>query len=113
MRTLISDVLLLAGAAWSVLAAIGMLKFVDVFGRLHAGTKATTLGLALVLAGAALRLEGGDAAKLVLAGLLVFLTAPVGAHLVGRAAHHTRHVRPFRIDTVDELADADRPGQPG
>lgn len=101
----VSDVLLLLGGAWSVLAAIGVLKFDDVFSRLHAGTKATTLGLWLVIVGAASRLGGGDAIKLVLVGLLVFLTAPVGAHLIGRAVHRSPGSATVRIDTVDELGD--------
>lgn len=102
-----SDVLLLLGAAWSVLAAVGILKFDDVFSRLHAGTKATTLGLWLVIGGAVLRLDTGEAIKLVLVGLLVFLTAPVGAHLIGRAVHRAPGRAHVRIDTVDELGDVE------
>lgn len=103
----VSDLLLLAGTAWSVLAGLGMLKFDDVLSRLHAGTKATTLGLWLVISGATLRLGAGEAAKLVLVGLLVFLTAPVGAHLIGRAVHRAPGGAHIRIDTVDELRDVD------
>jgi multicomponent Na+:H+ antiporter subunit G len=99
----VSDLLIVAGSAWCVLAAAGILRFDDIYARLHAGTKATTLGLALVVVGAALRLDPGTAAKLVLAGLLAFLTAPVGAHLVGRAVHQVPGATKIRIDTIDEL----------
>lgn len=101
----VGDLLLLAGASWCVLAALGVLKFRDVFARLHAGTKSTTLGLLLVLAGSATHLGAADAAKLALAGLLVLLTAPVGAHLVGRAARLHPGPEGMRIDVRDELAD--------
>ncbi len=103
----VSGVLMVAGAAWALVAAIGVMRFDDVYNRMHAATKAPTLGLVLVLAGAALRLGGGDALKVALVGVLVFLTAPVGAHLIGRAVHRSPGDVRIRIDTVDELADAE------
>ena len=103
------NVLLVLGAAWTLLAAVGVLRFGDVYARMHAATKATTLGLALALGGAAVHLEGADAAKLALVGVLVFLTAPAGAHLVGRAAHRSPGRVDIRIDTVDELRNAEDP----
>jgi len=103
----LGEVLLLLGAAWTVLAAVGVLRFDDVYARMHAATKSTTLGLWLVLGGAAAQLAGEDAAKLALVGVLVFLTAPAGAHLVGRAVHRSPGDVPIRIDTVDELRDTD------
>ena len=103
----VSDVLLVAGAAWSLLGAFGVLKLDDVFSRMQAGTKAATLGVLLVVAGAAIRSDVGTSAKLVLVLVLVYLTVPVGAHLVGRAVYHHRGEARIRIDTVDELADSD------
>jgi multicomponent Na+:H+ antiporter subunit G len=97
------DVLLVVGATWAVIAAVGVLRFDDVFSRMHAATKAPTLALLLVLAGAAMHLGAGDALKLLLVGLLVFLTAPVGAHLIGRSVHRAPGEVRIRIDTVDEL----------
>jgi multicomponent Na+:H+ antiporter subunit G len=107
----VGEVLLVLGAAWTVLAAVGVLKFNDVYARMHAATKSTTLGLWLVLGGAAAQVAGEAAAKLALVGVLVFLTAPAGAHLVGRAVHGSPGDAGIRIDTVDELrdAEADRP----
>jgi multicomponent Na+:H+ antiporter subunit G len=103
----VADVLMVVGAAWALVAAVGVLRFDDVFSRMHAATKAPTLGLLLVLTGAALRLGGGDALKVGLVGVLVFLTAPVGAHLIGRAVHRSPGDLRIRIDTVDELAVAE------
>lgn len=80
--------LLVGGSVLTVLAGVGLQRFPDVFARIHAATKATTLGLVLIVAGAALSIgEGGDAAKLALVAVLQFVTAPVSAHMVGRASY--------------------------
>lgn len=102
-----TQILLVAGAAWSVLAAIGVNRFGDVYARMHAATKTTTLGVLLVLIGAAIELEPMQAAKLLLAGLLLLLTAPIGAHLIGRSVHRNVGSAPMHIDSVDEFRDAE------
>lgn len=81
----LSDVLMALGALWFVLAAVGMVRFTDAFARMHAGTKASTLGVALVVAGSAVEIGGPAAAKAALAIVLAFLTIPLGSHLIGRA----------------------------
>ena len=104
MRDVVSSTLLLSGVALFVIAAIGLQRFDDVFSRMHVATKPATLGLTLVLAGAALRVEpGGDTAKLALIAILQFLTAPIGAHMVGRAA----------LRSGTELSDATAVDEPG
>lgn len=103
----VSELFLVAGAGWSLLGAIGVLKFDDVFSRMHAGTKAATLGVLLVIVGGAMQFELATSAKLVLVLALVYLTIPVGAHLVGRAAYHERGDATIRIDTIDELAESE------
>ncbi|MDQ3354965.1 MAG: monovalent cation/H(+) antiporter subunit G [Actinomycetota bacterium] len=97
-------VLLLAGSVLAVLAGVGLQRFPDVFARIHAATKATTLGLALIVFGAALRIgDAGDAAKLALVAVLQLVTAPVAAHMVGRASY--RAGTEMSDETaVDELA---------
>lgn len=81
-------VLILTGVALGIGAGLGLQRFPDVFARMHAATKPATLGLVLVLAGAVLRVEDqGDVAKLLLVIVLQFVTAPIGAHMVGRAAY--------------------------
>jgi multicomponent Na+:H+ antiporter subunit G len=106
MRDLISSILLLGGVAFVVLAGVGLQRFPDIFARMHAATKAATLGLLLVLAGVALQLSSpGDVAKLMLVAILMFVTAPVGAHMVGRAAY--RSGTELSSETsVDELAES-------
>lgn len=84
----VSAALLLGGVALAVVAGIGLLRFPDVFSRMHAATKPATLGLLMVCLGAALEMEDGShRSKLVLVAAFQFLTAPVAAHMIGRAAY--------------------------
>ena len=86
----LSSVLLLAGVALAVLAGLGLVRFPDVFSRMHAATKPATLGLLLVILGAALQQEErSNATKLLLVAAFQFLTAPVAAHMIGRAAYRS------------------------
>ena len=107
MLDAVAAVLIVAGCLLGLLGGIGVLRLPDVFGRMHAATKPPTLGLVLVAAGAALRVEAiADVTLLVLVVMLQFLTAPVGAHLVGRSAYASGgQLAPDTV--VDELADAD------
>lgn len=83
----VASILLLAGSLLALLASVGLQRFDDVFARMHSATKPATLGLILILAGAGLVIPApGAVAKLFLVILLQFITAPVAAHLVGRAA---------------------------
>lgn len=98
-------VLLLGGSVLAVLAGVGLQRFPDVFARIHAATKATTLGLVLIVAGAALSIgDPGDAAKLALVAVLQFVTAPVSAHMVGRASYRAGTEMSDRT-AVDELGE--------
>lgn len=82
--------LIVAGSLLALLAAVGLQRFDDVFARMHSATKPATLGLILILGGAGLVVpRPGVLAKLFLVILLQFVTAPVAAHLVGRAAYRT------------------------
>lgn len=93
-------------AVLSVAAGIGLLRFPDALSRLHAATKPQIFGLLLVIA--AIALDQRSAATL-LALVPVFvlqsLTAPVAAHMVGRAAYRTRQVDASTL-VVDELGPA-------
>lgn len=84
--------LLLVGAAFIVVGAIGLVRFSDVFMRLHAPTKASTLGVGGVLVASLLWhwSQGEWALRELLITLFVFVTAPVSAHLLALAALHRR-----------------------
>lgn len=103
---LLSDALLVTGGAWFVLAGLGVARLGDTLARVHAATKATTFGLGLVILGAALQAPAFASVKLVLALLLVAVTAPVGGHLLGRAVEANPGTAELRID-VRAAAEAD------
>jgi len=99
----VAAVCLLGGAFLAFAAGVGVLRFPDLLSRMHAGTKPQVLGLILVLAGLALRLRSGSAVwALLLVVLFQMLTAPVAAHMVGRAGFRTGKVRRDLL-VVDEL----------
>jgi len=78
----------LVGVAFLLVAAIGVMRFQDPFMRMHAATKAGTLGAGLVVIFTALYM-GEPGAKFTALAIIVFLlaTLPVAAHLLGRAAY--------------------------
>lgn len=83
------DILLLIGAFFVFVAAIGVHRLDDVFSRLHAATKAGTLGLVSVLLASMLFFWGAGElnTKQGLTIIFLFLTAPVSAHLLATAAY--------------------------
>ena len=100
----VAAALLIVGAMLAVIAAIGLQRFPDVFARMHAATKPATLGLVSILVAAGLRLdERRDITKVVLVVALQFLTAPLSAHMVGRAAYRAG-TELSEGTAIDELA---------
>lgn len=110
VREVVSAALLLTGVLLTVVAAIGLVRFPDVFSRMHAATKPQTLGLLLAVVGAAVAMDdGSDRAKLLLVAAFGFLTAPVAAHMIGRAGYRAGSGALGDL-VVDELKDADPRG---
>jgi len=106
---LTAAVLVLAGSALALTAAIGVLRFPDTLTRMHAATKPQVLGLLLVLAGATIRLSGNvDVGMLMLTAMFTLITAPVVAHRVGQLAYREQKVGDEL--TVDEMRDDDTEG---
>lgn len=109
-------VLLLTGVTLSLVAGIGILRFPDLYSRMHAATKPSTLGLLLVLAGAALRMaDPGDVVELGLVAAFQLLTAPVAAHMIGRAAYRSgaEGTRAAEVDELAELVDREQDAASG
>lgn len=78
---------LIAGAAFFLAGTIGMLRFPDVFTRLHALTKADNVGLGMIALGLAVTSESwADVVKLMLIWALVLLAGASVAHLIARGA---------------------------
>jgi multicomponent Na+:H+ antiporter subunit G len=84
----VTAILWIAGPAFAVLAAVGVLRMPDVFTRMQASTKASTLGLGCLLLGAALQLgDFGSYVRVVSIGGFILLTTSVAAHVIARAAY--------------------------
>ncbi|HEX5946341.1 MAG TPA: monovalent cation/H(+) antiporter subunit G [Acidimicrobiales bacterium] len=103
MADVIVGILAIAGALFVLLAGVGVLRFPDLYARMHAATKATTVGIALVGIAGAIAIDGGTA-KIVLAVAVIFVTAPSAAHFIGRAAYRAEGVD-IRLDGRDDLGD--------
>jgi multicomponent Na+:H+ antiporter subunit G len=83
--------LALTGATLVLLAAIGIVRMPDLFTRMQAATKASTLGLGCLLAAAAIALADSSAVvRAFSVGAFVMLTSPVSNHVIARAAYLTR-----------------------
>lgn len=104
----VGAVCLLLGALLSLVAAIGLLRLPDLLTRMHAATKPQVLGLMLVVLGTSLVLREASVAALgVLVVLAQMTTAPVAAHMVGRASQRAGQVRDdlLLVDELSETAD--------
>jgi len=90
MIDIIAGILVLVGAAFALIAAIGVARMPDLYVRMHAATKAGTLGAGLILLALALHAEEVGVILRAVAGIFfLLLTAPIAAHLLGRAAYCT------------------------
>lgn len=105
---IIIAIFLLSGTFFLISSSIGLIRFPDVYTRLHATTKASTLGIAGLLIGAFLFLfveHGIISGKLLLAIVFTLLTAPLGAHMISRAAHRVG-IKPVTKQRTDEYEKA-------
>lgn len=103
---LVGAILLVFGTSLSAVAGFGLLRYPDVLSRMHAATKPQVLGLLLALAGLGLTVGSWTVVPvLIVAWLMQLITAPVSAHMVGRATYRSHHLEPEHI-AVDDLAKA-------
>lgn len=105
MNDLIAVGFLSAGSLLCLLAAVGMVRLPDTLIRMHAATKAGTLGAGMILAGVAVYFTHMSVVlRALLALVFVYLTAPVAAHLIGRAAYRSG-ITLFSRTWVDHLKE--------
>jgi multicomponent Na+:H+ antiporter subunit G len=103
MIDLIRNILLLVGASFLLLASIGIIRMPDLFQRIQAATKASTLGAGCILAALAVHFQDfGITVRALLVIAFFFLTAPVAAHVIARAAYFVG-VPLWEKTIVDEL----------
>ncbi|WP_029214593.1 monovalent cation/H(+) antiporter subunit G [Kallotenue papyrolyticum] len=105
MNEIIASLLIVVGALFMLLAAVGIVRMPDLFTRMQAASKASTLGVsALLLAVAVHFMRLGITSRALVTVLFFFLTAPVTAHLVARAAYFVG-VPLWAGTIIDELRD--------
>jgi multicomponent K+:H+ antiporter subunit G len=96
--------LILVGAGFTLIGSLGLMRLRDFYSRLHAPTKATTLGVGSLLIASALFFsiqDDGISLHEVLVTLFLFITAPVGAHLMAKAALQ------LHLDSLADTPDQD------
>jgi len=100
---LIGALLLVTGTLFLLLGGLGLVRMPDVYNRIQAGTKATTLGTLLSLAGVAF-LHPEWSLKLLLIGIFLLFTNPLSSQVVARAAHRTgaSTASATKIDLLEE-----------
>jgi multicomponent Na+:H+ antiporter subunit G len=103
MGDVVVDLLAVAGALMVLLAGLGVVRFPDLYARMHAATKASTIGIGFIGIAAATDLHGGSAKVAVAVGF-IFFTAPCAAHFIGRVAYRAEGVE-VDLATRDDLAD--------
>lgn len=85
---IIAGLLLLTGAFFSLLAGVGILRFPDLYTRMHAASKAGTLGSCLMLLAIAFVAYDASVSLRAIAGVIFFLlTAPISSHLLARCSY--------------------------
>ena len=88
MSSIVAGLLMIGGTVFMLAAAIGLLRLPDLYTRMHALTKAGTLGIGLILVSATVAFaDVSVGTRAIVAFLFVLFTAPVSAHMIGRAGY--------------------------
>ena len=105
--------MMLFGAAFTFIAALGLVRLPDLFSRTHAAAKPQMLGLMLMMGGLVLMTRSWGWAGIALAVLAIqMIAAPVGSHLLGRSAYRSGLAKTATliVDELDpDLEDSERP----
>lgn len=111
MAELIGSILVLVGAIFLFSAGLGILRMPDAYTRIQAGTKASTLGNMLVMAGLAFY-HPGWSLKLLMVVYFVLMTNPISSHALARAAYAIR-IPMTGATVVDALRDENQSDRSG
>ncbi len=103
MQEMICSILMVIGALFMCIAGIGVLRMPDLFMRISAATKASTLGVGFLLAAVAVKFPVVEiVSRTVAIVVFLLLTAPIAAHMIGRAAY-VIGIPLWRNSVADEL----------
>lgn len=106
----ITAALLVVGTAFTFIAAVGLFRMRDVYGRIHVATKPATLGVAMTSTAAMLQVPFGSiTTKLIAVLVFQFWSIPAASQMLGRAARRA-DVRPAVPDVVDDFESAQEDG---
>ena len=113
MSDVLTIVLLITGTSFALLASVAVVRMPDLYTRMHGATKSATLGVGCTVLSAATGLGNMETTTVAILVIgFLFLTAPVAAHMIGRAAHR-QQVPKWKGTVIDEspaghsAADAD------
>nr|WP_236823308.1 monovalent cation/H(+) antiporter subunit G [Bhargavaea massiliensis] len=107
MINILIAVPLVVGVVFTLVTAIGLNRFPDPYTRAHAASKSSTVGVLGILISVFLHfwlIEDHFNPRILLGILFLFITAPVGAHMMGRAAYFSG-VKPSELTVKDELGE--------
>jgi multicomponent Na+:H+ antiporter subunit G len=105
MQEAVCSILIIIGSVFMFIAGLGILRMPDLFMRMSCATKASTLGVGFILLALAVNFgELGVTSRAVATIIFVVLTAPVAAHLIGRAGYIVR-VPLWTNSILDQLCD--------
>lgn len=105
---IVTSVFVLTGSILVFLSSLGILRLRDVYSRMHAAGKSSTLGVMSIMTGAVLFFlmdQGNFNFKLLLTIIFIFITAPLAGLAINRSAYRT-HVPMCQESALDELGDA-------
>lgn len=109
MITILANILIILtivfGVIFTIVTAVGLIRLPDVYTRTHAASKSATLGVMFILIGVFLHfwlIEGHINSRILLGIVFLFITGPIGGHVIGRAAYLTG-VKLWDKTVVDEL----------
>lgn len=110
MTAVLTGSLLLIGSFFCLSAAVGLIRLPDLYARMHAASKAGTLGVGMLFLAIAVHFTAIEITTRALAGIIFFvLTAPVAAHVLARAAYFAGVV-PCDDTQIDQLSGRYRKG---
>lgn len=89
------------GTAFMLVSAIGIVRLPDVLSRMHAAGKASTLGVSCILLGAGWHYGGSEMVRIIALIVLFYITAPIAATAMARAAYRFTEHSEFYLDRND------------
>lgn len=102
---ILAGVFVVMGALFALVASIGILRLPDFYTRIHAASKAGTVGSVLALIALAIvSVQTAEVLRAIAAIVFFFLTAPISAHLLGKAAYSAGY-RMWSGSVMDEMED--------